>query len=326
MSRNITVSISSVATLFLLSCNQTFDSRATFQPQLVIFSVLSTDRTAQYVRVEGDYMPVGYDPLSSTTENAIPGATVTIRDGSTTYSLRDTTLVRQDTSRYTSALHAFVLNPLTVQPGKTYVVTVQAPGFAAATATATMPGRGFPGTGLTTSLLLDNPGKYEDNADIICNAQLSSTAKGYVGRLFVDYEVLIGADWVEGRSEIPLAFADSKVPDLTYVSYPELTTRTADRVVVLFKNSVYRATLQSLASGRYKSHKLNFKWIVFQLLQADKNLFNYYNTTHAFRDEQSIRLDEPLFSNVSGGFGVVGAYSLDSLVHLLPEGFSFNNR
>jgi hypothetical protein len=189
-----------------------------------------------------------------------------------------------------------------------------------------MPGKGFPGTGFTTLLVLDNPRGHEDNADILCNALLSTSAKGYLGRLFVDYEVLIGTGWIEGHAEIPLAFVDPKVPDLEYVNYPQLTARAADRMVVSFKNGVYKAVLQSIASARYKANKLIFDRVVFQFLQTDKNLFNYYNTTHAFRDAQSIRLDEPLFSNVSDGFGVVGAYSLDSLVHLLPEDFSYNNK
>lgn len=271
-------------------------------------------------------MPAGYDAPASTSDNAIPAANVTVKDGGITYRLRDTVLTRLDTSRYKFPLHAFALSPFVPVPGKTYTVTVQAPGFNVATATAITPGKGFPGTGVTTPLILDNPGGYEENADIICNALLSTAAKGYVGRLFVDYDVLIETEWTEGRSEIPLAFIDPKVPDLKYVSYPQLTSRTANRMVVSFKNNVYKAVLRSLASGKSKSNKLIFNRVVFQLLQADKNLFNYYNTTHAFRDVQSIRLDEPLFSNVSGGFGVVGAYTLDSLVHLLPEDFIYNNK
>lgn len=198
MSRNSAVLVGSAATLFLLSCNQSFDSRAPFQQQLVVFSVLSTDRIAQFVRVEGDYIAVGYDPLSSTSDNVIRGASVKVKDGATTYRLRDTLMTRQDTSRYNSPLHAFVLNPFAVQPGKTFVVTVQAPGFTAASATATIPGKGFPGTGVTTSLILDNPRGCDENADIIC--------------------------------------------------------------------------------------KLIFNRMVFQFLQADKNLFDYFNTRHAFRD------------------------------------------
>ncbi len=326
MSRNLSLFFSFVATLFLLSCSQSFDSKAPFQPKLVVFSIFSTDRTAQFVRVEGDYMPAGYDPLSYAVDNTIPGANVTVRDGSATYVLRDTTFSRGDTSRYKSPLQAFVANPLIAQAGKTYTVTVQAPGYPTAAATATIPGRSFPSTALTASLVLDNPTAHEDNADILCNASLSASAKGYIGRLFVDYDVLIGTEWIEGRIEIPLAFIDPKVLNLKYVIYPQLTPRTADRMVLQFKNNVYKATLQSLTSGQYRSNKLIFNRVVFQILQTDKNLFNYYSTTHAFRDAQSIRLDEPLYSNISGGFGVVGAYTLDSLVHILPERFVYDNQ
>lgn len=50
-----------------------------------------------------------------------------------------------------------------------------------------------------------------------------------------------------------------------------------------------------------------------------EHLFHYYSSTHADQDPHSIRLDQPLVSTLSGALGMVGAYSLDSLVTLLPE-------
>jgi len=326
MFRNLSVFVSFAAILFLSGCDQSFDSRASFQQQLVVFSVLSTDRNVQFVRVEGDYMPTEYDPLSSTTDHAISTATVTLSDGTASFQLRDTVITRTDTSRYGFPIHSFSITPFVPVAGRTYRLTINAPGFSTATASVTTPGKSFPGTSTTTYLILDNPGGYDESADIICNALLSTGTKGYIGRLFVDYDVLIGTEWIEGRAEIPLSFVDPKVRDLKYVLYPQMTTRNADRMVVSFKNSVYKAVCASVASGHFKSNKLVFNRVVFQLLQADKNLFNYYSTTHAFRDVASTRLDEPLFSNVSGGTGVLGAYTLDSLVHLLPEGFLYNNK
>jgi hypothetical protein len=72
---------------------------------------------------------------------------------------------------------------------------------------------------------------------------------------------------------------------------------------------------------QYKSTRLIFKWATLVLLQADENLYDYYSVVHASRDPFSIRLDEPMISTVSGGLGLVGAYSLDSLVNILPENF-----
>jgi hypothetical protein len=77
---------------------------------------------------------------------------------------------------------------------------------------------------------------------------------------------------------------------------------------------------------RYKSNKLIFNRVVFQVLQTDKNPFDYFNVGDAYRDAQSMRLVDPMFSNVAGGVGLVGANALDSLVHLLPEDFMYERR
>lgn len=327
MSKFITLLLSFPATLFLLSCNQPFDPRAPFQEQLVVFSVLSTDRNAQFVRVERNYMPPGFDPLAAVADKAIPDAQVTVTDGITSYRLRDTTLPRLDTSRFKSPLHTFVVSPFSPQAGRTYHITVQSPGLQPASASATVPAKSFPSMGITAPMVLDNPGGRDGNAEMLFNVVLSSSAKGYIGRLYVDYDVLIGSEWVGGRTEVPLMFVNPKVPDPKYVIYPQLTARTLTGFVALiFKNSLYTATLNSIYFDRYKSNKLIFNRVVFQVLQADKNLFNYFNVAHAYRDAQSMRLDEPMFSNVAGGIGLVGAYALDSLVHILPEDFAYNKR
>ncbi len=92
------------------------------------------------------------------------------------------------------------------------------------------------------------------------------------------------------------------------------------QIGLFYKNGYYRAIV-NVVNSQYRSNRLIFKWATFVVLQADKNLFDYYSSTHPSQDPFSIRLDEPLVSTVSGGLGVVGAYSLDSLVRLLPGNF-----
>ena len=67
--------------------------------------------------------------------------------------------------------------------------------------------------------------------------------------------------------------------------------------------------------------RIIFKWATIVVLQTDKNLYDYYSVSHASRDPFSIRLDEPMVSQVTGGLGMIGAYSVDSTVNLLPENF-----
>ena len=88
---------------------------------------------------------------------------------------------------------------------------------------------------------------------------------------------------------------------------------------------MYSRTLTEVAYIKYGSTKIVFNRVVVQLLQVDRNLYGYYMTTHTYGDPHSIRLDEPVFSGVSGGVGVIGSYTLDSLVHILPENFSYDH-
>ena len=208
MWKYITLLLNVLATLFLLSCNQPFDPRAPFQEQLVVFSVLSTDRNAQFVRVERNYMPPDFDPLAVVADKAIPDAQVTVTDGITSYRLRDTTLTRLDTSQFKSPLHTFVVSPFSALAGRTYHITVQSSGLGPTSASATVPAKSFPSMGVTAPMVLDNPGGRDGDTEMLFNAVLSSAAKGYVGRLYVDYDVLIGSDWIGGRTEVPLTFVD----------------------------------------------------------------------------------------------------------------------
>ena len=61
-------------------------------------------------------------------------------------------------------------------------------------------------------------------------------------------------------------------------------------------------------------------------MQVERNLYAYFRVAHAYNDPHSTRLDEPLFSNAVGGVGGIGAYTVDSLVHILPENFVENRR
>lgn len=99
-----------------------------------------------------------------------------------------------------------------------------------------------------------------------------------------------------------------------------------NRAVGAYKNLLYRAALTSVAYKKYDRSKVIFKWTVFQLVQVEQNLYNYYQVAHVYNDPHSMRLDEPMFSSLRGGVGLVGAYTLDSLVHLLPETFAYNTR
>ncbi len=307
--------------LVLIACDDTFDPRATLDQKMVVFSVLSTDRDVQYVRVQTSYMPPGFDPLSFTSDNFLSDARVSLKDASKTYLLRDTIVTRSDSGRYSFPLRTFYLNRFTPQRGKSYDVIVQSPSYGQAYATIVIPAKPKIILSPEVAQIIDRPDRYAQNVPIIFIAQLSTLSKGYVARFLLYYDVLKGSEWVEERVEIPISSADSSSYSLDIPKYPDLTVSpNTSQIGLMYRNGYYKGTLNIL-NQRYKSTRVIFKWATLVVLQADKNLYDYYSITHASRDPFSIRLDEPMVSRVSGGLGVIGAYSLDSTVNILPENF-----
>jgi hypothetical protein len=326
MGRNF-LSFTVLIGLVISACNQPFDPRDSLDQKLVVFSVLSTDRSQQMVRVERNYMPVDYDALAYTADVSVGGANVTLSSGATTYLLRDTTFPRSDTSRYTSQLHGYVLSSFKPEYGKSYEVRVQSIQYGSAVGAVLIPSKPFLSLDASSYTVLDYPTITPREANILFPVVCGGNAKAYIVRLFVDYDVLKDGEWIAERAEIPVRYKYSGLVDFNYVSYGTLTpTPVNGRTVGVYKNDLYNRKLVELAYQTYFNTKIIFNRVVFQYLQVDPHLYDYYIVTHAYNDPHSTRLDEPSYSNVMQGEGVVGAYTLDSLVHVLPEGFGFNKR
>jgi hypothetical protein len=309
----------------LVACDQPFDPRASLDKKMVVFSVLSTDRKAQFVRVQQSYMSPTYDPLSFSTDNSVADAAVYLKASNGMYPLRDTLLPRADTSRYKFPLRAFVLSPFVPKWGEFYEVIVQSESYGIASAAVIVPGQTEISVPSNAFDVLDHPDRNTPSTQMVFIVKMSGISRGYVGRLLMYYDVLKGSQWIEERVEIPVSSADSSSFTLDASVYPRLTsTPSTNQVSLYYKNGYYKAVLNAVGS-RYPSSKILFKWATFVVLQADKNLFEYYSSFHASMDPYSTRLDEPIVSPLDGGLGVVGAYSLDSLVRLLPGNFIGNH-
>jgi hypothetical protein len=309
----------------LLGCNQPFDPRGELDQKPVVFSILSTDRDVQFVRLERSYMPPGYDASADTSDKSIRNAIVTINYGGTTLRLRDTILARSDTSRFLFPIRAYAVRPFRPIYGSSYNVSVEAIGIGSASEAIVIPTKPALDIDAASTAVVDQPGSHEKNDAILFPITLGAGAHGFIARMFVDYEVVKDGEWVEGRVEIPTSFAIAGSDNYAYVIYPQLRLKTSNNHAVgVFMNDVYTRTLIEIAFTKFKSMKIVFNRAVFRLLQVDKNLYNYYVTTHSFSDPHSTRLDEPAYWGIQGGVGVVGAYTLDSLVHILPENFAFD--
>lgn len=305
--------------LLLSGCHHTFSPKGPVEEQLVVYSVLSTDSDIQFVRVYSNYDVSGFDPFGNTSDQAVVGAQVTVAGPSGTYVFRDTLLRRPDMSRYKSPIGAYVAR-WRPEPGQAYTLTVNATEAGSTSATVMMPQQSqtiywYPGVGA-----LDDP----DNQPLIFSfgsyTKFSRDTKAYTFQMAIEYLVQTSGGWRMQSIEVPVWVLDSTFSNTVY---PSLYTSYI-YAGGYFNKSAYITTLHRVVALN-RSTSLTFKRIVFRFLQVDQNWYDYYNTVRKFQDPYSIRLDQPDFTNLSRGYGLFGAFTVDSLVHDYPADFKYNH-
>ena len=335
--------------LIALSCDHSFNPTGPTDIRLIVFSILSTDRSAQFVRVSAPH--AADDPNSSfIADSGVTDASVILRQfhEKKGYQIsydpgrifRDTVLWRPTGNQAGSPVYLYGLAPFTPEPGGMYILTVSSPSHGSASATVFMP----PTPTLVfhgSYLILSNPLAANRDVPIQFSVRLSgylptnSTGQpagpqGYVPRLYVDYDVQKDGAWVSERAEVPISSADTANCTLDSPVYPKMQRWTSDDFLVGFKNGYLKSVISDIANVRYATNKLMFKRVVFMFLEADANLYGYYASAHLEDDPRSIRLDTPLFPRMSGGGsygrGVLGGYTLDSLYRDLPADFGLNHK
>jgi hypothetical protein len=306
--------------LGLLSCEVPFDPKGDFLNRVVVFGVLSPQKTVHVVRISTTYDPPEFDPLGNTNSNQVSNATVTITVNAVATTLRDSAFQRTDTGRYQDSIRAFVYTPGSIQRGVPYSLSADVPGYGTLTATTTPPSQGIIEIESSSRPTLTNPDV--NRTDVMFFAIPANNAEGHAIRVFLEYEVPTLSPGVLVREEVPL-FTTNYQDCLTFDAvYPQVRRRqqVAGREIWMLPHLSYqRAILKIIKS--HEGHVVNFKRVVVAMIQADKHLYSYFSLVGGFRDEFSIRVDEPNYSNIDGGLGFFGSFTADSLSVTLPLGF-----
>lgn len=301
--------------LVILGCEAPFSPKGTYTERMVVYAILTTQSDAQFVKVYTTYNPPGFDPLENTTDNIVRDAEVTVSDGESYLTYRDTTVTRVDKNRYKDDLTVYVAQPFRVQSKKSYDLTIVSQTYGRVTASLTVPDRGR--VQVLNPYVLRGQGDKNENLAIL--AWIRYAARGFMVRFYLEYETLDSGAWIRKRMEIPSGAV--VVGDAKIFSYPKLERRTTtpdpalrekeEMERVHFSRFAYTSKLSEL-QAQYSYDKLRIKGAWFVLTQVESNLYAYYNIANAFQDEHSIRTDLPDWTNIKGGYGVFGAMVEDS--------------
>ncbi len=320
--RSLPLSLTFIAPILLavgaLCCNQPFDPRGPVDEHLVVFTVLSTDRNTQFVSVTSPFLPSGFgtsDFYSS--DVSVSDAMVTISAQGEYYRLSFTTVARPDSSQFTSPLRLYMASRFTPHYATKYTVSVSSAAHGDAAASVILPGKPTLWMAPQTYFEILQPFQYAPDSLLTFEVMLSGITKGFLGRLFIDFDVFSDSGSVRGRVQMPISTGDTTY-SLTYPEYPQLReSPTTDAFLVSWKIGYLQKILKDRAM-QYAGRSWAYKQVVLQVLQADANLYSYYVSAQVNQDPHSIRLDQPLYPTISGGsYGMVGGYTLDSLVFII---------
>ena len=293
-------------------CDDTVNPNAPYEPRIVVYCILSTGTNKQFVRTYATA-----DPSQTSKDMAEPfvgDATITLSQQNTVYQLRDTTIARSDTSRYSKGVGAKVASPLVPKYGSEYVLKVQSQTLGTYVARTTIPKRGSISSPFI--YILQTPGDY--NYDLPLDVKVYG--RGYVLRMMLQYEVEINGIWFEQTEEVPRSMGIG----ISEVLFPVVVEAQGQGEKLKWPLETLKYTFAGIMK-RFEMNHITFKRVVLQLRQYDENLFNYFQIVNSFHDARSIRVDMPDYSNIPNGQGVFGACTVEELVYELPPDFIKNH-
>ena len=329
MSRSILLVAALVLTIVSASCDESFNPNAAFKPRMVVYSVLTTESDTQFVRIYTSYYPPENDPTNNSDEISVTDAVVKVSGtnplyDARTYNFRSFDLKRPDQERYTDSIGAYYSFPFRPARGGTYRLTAVSPTYGNVTADLTLPTQGT--IQFVNPFVLEDP--WKDSVDIQLSIKLSGLVDAFLVRLFIEYDLYSPQTkaWTSYRSEVPFkAVVISKVLGAYDYIFPQLTLRQTSKNVghtarstdgYSFQAGAYQTVIERIVSHADQSR---FRRAVCYLVQADEQLYRYYEEANRFNDRNSIRLDQPNYTNIQGGFGLFASMGIDSVEYPLPQ-------
>jgi hypothetical protein len=287
-----------------LGCDEAFEPKGPFQEQLVVFAILTSLKDTQFVRLYKTYNPSGFNPLEHTTETSIVGGQVRVSAGSTVYQFRDTTITRVDKSRYSDDIAAYVAHPFALVRGETYTLNIQTDSGDDIAAEVRVPQQAE--ITVSNSVGFRNPIPFRDDFFAL-SCRFSSFTYGFVIHAYLEYDIMENGVFVGKREEIPVAARDRIDCTNFRPAYHKLQRRRAVQPdLVTFDVLAYMSVLSRIWTENPLS-QIRMRQVVFEVSEFDPALYTYVNLVNGFRDEFSIRTDEPDYTNILGGRGIFGA-------------------
>ncbi|MCL5028099.1 MAG: DUF4249 domain-containing protein [Bacteroidetes bacterium] len=278
------------------SCDVPLNPNAPFRQRYALTGIMRNDASVQLITLTKSYQPSdGLNPLSNTNDPAVIGAEVNMWYRDTLYELRDTTILRTDTSQYKDSVHCYYVNNLQPQPGEYIDIEAVLPNGLLLQSTTKLPdvqSYGF------FSSQDDRTIPPADGRNYIYIGWEQIPNILYHPRVVITYYVKGSTE--KREKEVPLYYDNGNSTPI-YPAQTKVTFFTIDLATI-------NRALNEIPEGNNDKLQYTIANIDVQMIVYDENLTTYYSSIQTGVDAFTVRLDQPDYSDITGGFGIFGSF------------------
>lgn len=306
--------------LFLIGCDDNFNPNGEYKEIYALTGILKGDESSQTVTLSHVYRIDGFDPYSNTIDPAIVGADMRIWIGDSVYVFHDSSIVRTDTTRYSTPFYYYYNNQFTIPVNKTIQVEVLLQNGKRLKAETKSPNEVRFDKASNTILPPDSNGLIS----FIWNEQTEPLF--YAPQLTIRYLQNVNGATLEKIKVVPIKYVSQNNEQVPV--YP----KASNKVSVLYQTDALNKAMREISEG--DSNKANFSLFqkqVFSVIAFDLNLTRYLSATDQSFDDLTVTVNESDYTNVDGGLGIFGCYTIKDFgkVELSKdyvESFGYNYR
>jgi hypothetical protein len=209
--------------------------------------------------------------------------------------MRDTTIARQDTSRYKTPVNYYYVRNFKPVSETPIDVRVEMNNGRILSSSTKIP------AGLKIdSVDMVIPSKDKPNFSFVWKNNSEGTYYLYRFRFY--YTVKNGSNTTWYIKEVPMTYLKSD--NQYYPYFPTVTKNTK----VIYDNPCLDSAMIQISRGDIDKSKYEIKKAEFEVIIFDKALSDYYSSSHGYLDDFSIRIDQTDYTNINGGYGIFASY------------------
>lgn len=297
--------------ILFISCDENFSPKGEYEERFALFAIMRADTNLQVVTVSHSYDVEGLDPFTNKEDPFISNSFVRIwKNKDEVFVLKDSTTERKVLQRYANDAKYYYTDELIPATSDKIEIEALLPNGRRLKAQTDIPDLVSPDYSKLDRTI---PERGKNTIEIAWLPNEPNII--YVPQIEIIYKKRENGTTTLHHKRVPLNYVN--INNQSTPVYPVPTNKTSIEVSKEALDKVFA----EISEGDPDKSNYRILTMITKLLIFDKNLSAYYSSSNKFGDDYSVRVDESDFTNIEGGFGVFGSYSVKKIVQFFDPDY-----